>query len=377
MPNANSTPKTFPSFSNSFSSLTDPRRTGRGNFRYPLKEIMFLVISAVISDTYNWSQIQAFGESKLGWLRQYYPYEEGIPSEDVLANLFARLDCNQFCQCFMDWVQSKSHLGKGEVIAIDGKTARGSGDKRNDNPAIHIVSAYASQNRITLGQEVVSDKSNEITAIPRLLELLTIDEAMVTIDAMGCQKEIARKIREKRADYTLMVKGNQSALLEEIEAVFINTAIASEDKDLDFGHGRIEERTCNVITDLNFLDEKQHWKDLKSIIRVERKTTHKQTDKERKQISYYISSAKKSAQYFNQAIRNHWSVENNLHWSLDVLFGEDQALRKKGNSAMNFNIVAKTALALIEKEPTPKKSRVLKMKKCALDDNFREKVLNF
>jgi len=377
MPNSKTLTKTLPDFSLSFSRLSDPRRIKRGNFKYPLEEILFLVISAVISDAKNWSQIQVFAESKLEWLRQYFAYENGTPSEDVLASLFARLDSDQFCQCFVSWINTKIKLNDGEVIAIDGKTVCGSEDKRTGSSAIHVVSAFASQNRVSIAQRTVSQKSNEITAIPELLELLTIEGNMVSIDAMGCQKEIAQQIRKKKADYTLMVKGNQKSLLEEIEAVFTNTAIASQCTDNDMGHGRIEMRNCSVINDLSFLDEKRHWKDLKSVIRIERRTINKQTDTERRQVAYYISSAKESAKKFNEIIRSHWSIENNLHWSLDVLFQEDNALRKKGNSAANFNIIAKTALTLIEKEPTPKRSRVQKMKRCALDDNFREKTLQF
>ena len=376
MPNSTKAPKSFSGFSESFSTLTDPRRTKRGNFKYPLEEILFLTISAAVSDSTNWSQIHVFGESKLDWLRQYFPFRHGIPSEDVLASLFARLDSEKFCQCFIDWVGKRVKLQEGEVIAIDGKTACRSDDKRNGHPALHVVSAYASQNRVTLGQQKVNGKSNEVTAIPALLNLLNIEKGIVSIDAMGCQKEIASKIREKKADYILMVKGNQATLLEEIKAVFSCTPPAWKHTEEDFGHGRIETRSCKVVNDLQFLDERHNWKDLKSIIEIERKTIDKQTLKETMQTSYYISSALHDAWKFNQDIRSHWSVENNLHWSLDVLFGEDRSLKKKGNSAINFNIIAKTALALIEKEPTPKRSRVQKMKKCAFDDSFREKVLN-
>lgn len=376
MPNSTTTPKSFPGFPESFSTLADPRRTTRGNFKYPLEEILFLTISAAISDSTNWSQIHVFGESKLEWLRQYYPYKHGIPSEDVLSNLFARLDSEKFCACFMDWVGKRVKLQEGEVIAIDGKTACRSGDKQNGHPALHVVSAYASKHRVTLGQQKVNGKSNEITAIPALLDLLTIEKSMVSIDAMGCQKEIAAKIREKKADYILMVKGNQATLLDEIRAVFSSTPTAWQHTEEDFGHGRIETRSCKVVNDLRFLDERDNWKDLNSIIEIERKTTDKQTLKQAMQTSYYISSALHDAQKFNHDIRSHWSVENGLHWSLDVLFEEDRSLKKKGDSAINFNIIAKIALALIEKEPTQKRSRVQKMKKCALNDSFREKVLN-
>jgi len=367
--------KNFPGFSKSFSTLSDPRRTTKGNYQYPLEELLFLCISAVISDAKSWGQIVLFGESKLDWLRDYYPYVKGIPSQDVLERLFARLDADQFGKCFIDWVADKAYLIGQEVIAVDGKTARGSSIKSEGLRALHIVSAYATQSRVTLGQVTVDQKSNEITAIPALLELLCIEESIVTIDAMGCQKKIAEKIREKKADYLLMVKSNQESLLEEIENLFSYTNIASESTQNDFGHGRIEKRSCEVITDLTHLSEKKNWVDLKSVIRIERVVTHKSSLRETRELSYYISSGLTDACQINKSIRSHWAIENNLHWSLDVLFQEDKSLKKKGYSAQNFNIMSKIALNLIENEPTPKISKIGKMKTCAYLDNFRDSVL--
>jgi predicted transposase YbfD/YdcC len=368
--------KKFPAFSKFFSNLADPRRIHKGNFLYPFEEILFLTLSAIISDAKSWEQIRVFAEDQLDWLRKFYPFKRGIPSADVLERLFARLDTEAFNECFIAWVREKTGLLKEEIIAFDGKTARGSSCKFSGSPALHMVSAFAANNRVTLGQVAVDEKSNEITAIPKLLDLLTVKDCIVTIDAMGCQKEIASKIREKKADYILQVKGNQKTLLEEVENVFGITKIASTDQHEDFGHGRIESRTCSVITDLTFLDEKANWQDIKSIVRVERKTVQKQNLNQSSQISYFISSAKFSASKFNQAIRGHWAIENNLHWSLDVLFQEDSSLKKKGNSAKNFNIMSKMALCMIENEPVPKISRIGKMKKCAYNQGFREKVLN-
>ncbi len=355
--------KEFPVFSKIFSQLNDPRRTHKGNFLYPFEELLFLTLAAVLSDAKSWEQIRVFAEDQIDWLRKFYPYNNGIPSADVLERLFARLDTNAFNECFMAWVAEKTGLLQEEIIAFDGKTARGSSCKFSGSPALHMVSAFATTHKVTLGQIAVNEKSNEITAIPKLLDLLTVKDCLITIDAMGCQKEIARKIRKKKADYLLQVKANQKTLLEEVENMFRITKIASDDHQQDFGHGRIESRTCNVITDLTFLEEKVHWEDLKSIVRVERKTFYKQTNKESVETSYYISSAKSSAKKFNQAVRGHWAIENNLHWSLDVLFQEDKSLKKKGNSAKNFNIITKMALCMIEKDPTPKLSRINKMKK--------------
>ena len=360
-------------FSKFFSTLPDPRRTHKGNFLYPFEEILFLTISAIVSDAKSWEQIRVFAEDQQEWLRKFYPYTNGIPSADVLERLFARLDTDAFNECFISWIGEMTGTLKEEIIAFDGKTARGS--KFSGSPALHMVSAFASNNRVTLGQVAVDEKSNEITAIPKLLDLLTVKGCIVTADAMGCQKEIASKIREKKADYILQVKGNQRTLLEEVENVFSITQTASVDHRQDFGHGRIESRNCSVITDLTFLDEKAHWKDIKSIVRLERNTVHKQDMKQSIQTSYYISSAKFSAEKFNDAIRGHWAIENNLHWSLDVLFQEDASLKKRGNSAKNFNIMTKMALCMIEKENAQKTSRIAKMKKCAYNQHFREKVL--
>lgn len=377
MPDPKVTSKKSQVFTKIFSQLPDPRRTTKGNFLYPFEEILFLTISAVLSNAKSWEQIRVFAEDQIGWLRKFYPYENGTPSADVLERLFARLDTDAFNLCFIEWINDNTGVLCGETISVDGKTARGSSDKRSGISAMHMVSAFVASNRITLGQLAVAEKSNEITAIPKLLDLLTVKGCVVTADAMGCQKEIADKVCEKKADYVLQVKGNQKSLLEEIEKVFKITKIASSNHQGDFGRGRIESRSCSVITDLSFLDEKVNWTGLKSIIRLERETTQKQSLKQASQTSYFISSAKFSATKFNDIIRQHWSIENNLHWALDVLFKEDQSLKKKVNSAKNFDIITKMALCMIEKEPSPKISRVSKMKKCAYNEAFREKVMGW
>lgn len=358
-----------------FSDIKDPRRTTNGNFQYPLEEILFLTIASVVSGFKQYQEIRFFGNEKLDWLRKFFPFQNGIPSCDVLERVFARLDHESFGKSFVSWVAEKANSYKGEVIALDGKTARGSGSKHQS--AIHVVSAFATKNKLTLAQHVVDEKSNEITAIPKVLDLLTIQGAMVTADAMGCQKEIALKIRRKKADYTLMLKNNQKTLLEQAKTLFENTKLADKSQTHDMDRGRLEIRTCSVITDLKFLDEKSNWEDLKSVIRVEREVTYKSTRKKTFEQAYYISSAKKTAQEFNEIVRSHWAIENNLHWSLDVLFKEDQLLKKKGNSAKNFNLINKIALSMIEKESTMKDSRPIKMHKCALNDDFRESVMNF
>lgn len=336
MRDPNSSPKNFLAFPTFFDSLKDPRRITKGNFYYPLNEILFLVISAVLSGADDWVSISLFGRAKKVWLRQYLAYEKGIPSHDVLGKVFALLDSNQFNRCFTNWIGSISDITQGEVIAIDGKSLRGSACKTQGRLAFHLVSAYATQNRLCLAQQCVSEKSNEITAIPELLDVLAVENCVVTIDAMGCQHEIAQKIIDKKADYILMVKDNQKNLKEQIEKVFSIQASLNSNEQLDMGHGRIEKRICDVIDRLEFLDDRQLWPQLNSIIRIKSERYNKQTSQASSEIRYYISSLREDAATLNHKIRQHWAIENNLHWTLDVIFNEDALLKKKGNSPINI-----------------------------------------
>lgn len=376
MPNSSTKEQSeIPSFTNFFNSLEDPRRIDKGNYFYPLQEILFLSISAVISGADGWTMIHEFGKAKLDWLRKFFPYEKGIPSHDVLGKLFSKLDDKEFSKCFTSWINSLSEFTEGEVVAIDGKTICKSNIKSKSKSALHVVSAYASENRLCLGQEVVDQKSNEITAIPNLLKLLELKGCIVTIDAMGCQKEIAKAIRKKEADYVLMVKGNQPNLKEQVEKIFQRGSTTNIDTHVDSGHGRVEIRTCEVITDLTFLDDKEQWADIKSIIRLESERHDKVSGKTTHETRYYISSLNTTAEQANKVIRKHWAIENNLHWSLDVLFKEDASLKKNGNSASNYNIILKQALAMIEKEKSRKLSKPVKRLTAALDDKYRERIL--
>ena len=266
-------------------------------------------------------------------------------------------------------------LTEGEVVPIDGKTARKSNDKNSGKKALHIVSAYATENRLCLGQVCVDEKSNEITAIPELLELLTVKDCIITIDAMGCQKQIAKKIIAKEANYVLMVKGNQKTLLQQIKATFETTTRAVSDEKHDVGHGRTETRKCETTEDLSLIKKKNEWTSIKSIIKISSERTDKSSDKTTHETKYYISSLPTNAEHLNAVIRQHWRIENNLHWVLDVVFKEDQSLNKKGNSTLNFNIMAKMALSLIDKDVSTKKSKIVKRQSAALDDNYRAKLL--
>ncbi|HED06399.1 MAG TPA: ISAs1 family transposase [Ignavibacteria bacterium] len=238
-----------------------------------------------------------------------------------------------------------------------------------------MVSAWASENEIVLGQVKTDNKSNEITAIPSLLNLLSVKDSVVSIDAMGCQKNIAKLIRKKKADYILALKGNQSALKEQVAGAFNHIVPHSESKSIDKGHGRIEERKCTVITDFGLIEEADKWKDLNSIIKIASKRTEVLTGKESQEIRYYISSCLFDAERFNQYIRNHWGIENKLHWILDVNFSEDKSRIRKGYADQNFSVIRRIALNMIRLEDSIKKSKKAKMKISAIDNHYRETVL--
>lgn len=362
-------------FLSCFSTLPDPRRTSKGHLLYPLEEILFLTIAACVSGANCWTAIESFGEEKLDWLRKFFPYKSGVPSHDTISDLFILLSPKAFGSCFMDWVNSIHQLTGGQLVALDGKTVRGAASRGGKKSALHIVSAYASMQRICLGQLAVDEKSNEITAIPKLLELLTLQGCIVTIDAMGCQKEIAEKIISKKADYVLMVKDNQSALKEQVLKVLDRKEGLKSCQDTEFGHGRIETRRCEVTSSLNFLDGKEDWKGLRSIVRISAGRYDKKTGKSSTEERLYITSLADNPELLNAAIRSHWAIENNLHWNLDVVFREDGQLKREGNSAQNFNLISKIALAMIDAEKSTKDSKPNKRIRAACSDKFRELVL--
>jgi predicted transposase YbfD/YdcC len=361
-------------FTKHFTTLKDPRRNTKGNFKYPLDEILFLTISAVLCEYNEWDDIVFFAESKIDWLRKFFPYKEGIPSHDVLNRVFNRLETKEFNDCFIKWVNSIADLSQGRVIPIDGKTIRGMVSNFRDSK-VHIVSAFCARNEISLGQVKVDDKSNEITAIPKLLDLIAVKGCIVTIDAMGCQKEIAKKIIEKGADYILMLKDNQPELKEQVEKVFRIQKSEMIDVQEDFGHGRIEKRTCEIIRKLDFLDGNEDWLGLNTIVKITSQRTIKKTDEYSCETRLYISSITGSASLINNSIRSHWSIENKLHWSLDVIMKEDGQLNYTGNGAENMNMIKKMALGMLANEKTMLKSKSKKMKRALLNDSYRELLL--
>ena len=363
-------------FTTHFSTLNDPRRTKKGNFQYPIEEVLFLTISSIISGwDDDWDDITFFGKNNLEWLRKYYPYKNGIPSHDVLNRFFNRLNIKEFNTCFIAWANSIATRSNGDVIAIDGKTIRGVASKINGSK-LHIVSAFCAKNEISLGQVKVDDKSNEITAIPELLDLIAVTGCIVTIDAMGCQREIAKKIIEKDADYILMVKENQAELKEQVEKIFRIKSSESIDIQEDLDHGRIEKRTCEVISNLDFLDTKENWTGINTIVKIISERTIKKTGLYSCETRFYITSLNADAKQINNSIRTHWAIENNLHWTLDVIMKEDGQLNYIGNAAQNMNMMKKIALAMLANEKTIKKSKKKKMKYALIDKEYRELILN-
>lgn len=355
-----------------FRQIPDPRINR--NKKHLLIDIILLSVLAVICGAESWDSIEMFGKSKIDFLRRFLRLPNGIPSHDTINRVFTMLRPDKFEQIFIQWVDSLRIKGiSNEVIAIDGKTSRGSKDSFHDKSPIHIVSAWANSNQLVLGQRKIDKKSNEITAIPLLLEMLNLEGCIVTIDAMGTQKDIAKTIVDQKADYILALKGNQEGLMEGVEHLFSRQRADSENTITEKGHGRIETRHCQVISNLTFLDEKEQWENLNSLIRVnaQRDINGKVTNETR----LYISSIKESAENFNSFIRQHWGIENSLHWVLDVTFNEDRQRKRNGMAAQNFALVQKIALNLLKSEESNKVSIKNKRLKAAWDNDFLLKIL--
>ena len=367
-------PREITPFLEHFAGLEDPRTRESD---YPLRELLLVAVCAVLSGADNWVDVADWGRAKLGWLRRFLPFENGTASHDTYGRVFALLDGAGFEACFIGWMSSLCPALEG-VVAVDGKTVRrshGAGRK-----AIHLVSAYAHGLGVTLGQLKTAKKSNEITAIPELLDALLLKGCLVTIDAMGCQKAIAAKVLEREADYALMVKNNQPTLAAAVEGFFeaaeqggFEGVAHTRAEWVDGGHGRIETRRCVVAEAPAGLEALAGWRGLKSLVKVEsRREINGQASFERR---YYISSRLADAADMGRAVRGHWSVENGLHWALDVAYGEDQARMRAGNSAENFSVLRRITLNLIRLD----KARKTGIKNCRLkagwDDSYRQELL--
>jgi predicted transposase YbfD/YdcC len=369
------------SFQTHFAEIEDPRveRTRR----HKLLDIIVVAMCAVICGADDWVDVEAWGNAKLDWLRQYLPLPNGIPSHDTFGDVFSRLKPEQFETSFLGWVQAVMGASGEPVVAIDGKTLRGSHDRGRGKSAIHLVSAWASANQLLLGQVKVNEQSNEITAIPVLLETLALGGAIVTIDAIGTQKPIARTIIDQGADYVLAVKENQGHLHDDVVATFEEAEARQFEhvphtyaKTTNKGHGRIETRECWVIERLDYLEAlrtAEDWSALRSLImvRAERRLGE-QVSVERR---YFISSRADPAERQLAVIRSHWGIENELHWCLDVAFGEDGSRIRKGDGAQNFSFLRRLALTLLKREKTAKGGLKVKRHKAGWDTAYLIKVL--
>jgi predicted transposase YbfD/YdcC len=359
-----------------FAQLKDPRRAHRR--LHLVQDLIVIALCAVIAGAQDWQQIETFGRKRRGWLRRFLVLPNGIPSHDTFERVFNRLKPQAFQACFREWVQAITAALRIKHVAIDGKTLRGSGSAKLG--PLHLVSAWATAQHLSLGQVAVDAKSNEITAIPALLELLDLNGALVTIDAMGCQKAIAQQIVDQGGHYALTVKDNQDHLLEDIQAVLaqaFDTAFAGLDHDQyetrERGHGREEYRCYTVLHTTEGIRQADAWAGLTTIgmCLSERRVPGETTT----EVRYFIGSKKASAKYYGRGLRHHWGIENNLHWQLDVNFGEDRNRVQQRNAAENLALLRRLTLSLLKAHPS-KDSIAKKRFAAALDTDFLEEILS-
>jgi predicted transposase YbfD/YdcC len=364
-----------------FACLDDPRveRTRL----HPLLSIVVIAICAVISGAESWDDIEEFGEIRADWFATFLDLPHGIPSHDTFNRVFAALDPSQFRVCFLHWMQAVAAVLPAQVIALDGKTVRGSHDRGNGKKAIHLVSAWASANRLVLAQTTVDAKSNEITALPELLRCLALAGCVVTIDAMGCQRAIAQQILDQEGAYVLALKDNQETLHDDVQLSF---AVAQADdfrgvrhdraETIETGHGRIETRRAQVIEDpavVAWIQERHAWPGLQAIglMQAERRIGTECTIEDR----YYLLARPLTAAEFGDAVRSHWGIENSVHWVLDVTFHEDQSRIRAGYAAENFAVLRHIALNLLRQQTTKRKSVKGRRLKAAWDTDFLLQIL--
>lgn len=364
-----------------FNDLEDPRLDR--NKLHSLWDIIVLVLCAVICHCESWEEIEDYGNAKLHWLRRFIPLANGIPSRDTIRRVFSRLNSQEITNRFMQWTEALRETADQEVVAIDGKTLRGSYDSASGTGALHVLSAWASDNRLVLGQLPVETKENEIVAIPRLLQLLELKGAIVTIDAMGCQKDITEKIVERGADYVIGLKGNQKTLHQDVADFFSEFPLPHQGKDrqtvaykktVDKGHGRIEIREYAICEDIGWLmKDRPDWSSLRSIGWVRSKREIRGT--ETTDVRYFISSLPADVDLFEKAVRSHWGIENSVHHVLDVSFREDHSRVHDENAPLNLAIFRHMALNIMRRDTKNKRSLKGRRKRCGWDDSYLESLL--
>ena len=368
----------MPSLFEHFQDLEDPRWD-----RYKLhkfNDLLFITICATICGADGWQDLEQYALAKQDWLKRYLELPGGLPSDDTFRRVISRIDPEAFEACFRRWIAAVVEHTDGELIAIDGKTLRGSYDRGDGKAALSMVSAWASANRLVLAQEQVSDKSNEITAIPALLTALEISGCLVTIDAMGTQRRIAQQIRDQDGDYVLALKSNHPTLYEDVRT-FFDEAQAKQFQGIDHdyfehtdgGHGRIEVRRCWAMGDVAWLRHQDRWAGLQSIVMIEARRILGQSESLERR--YYIASVAPQAERLLEAVRGHWGIENQVHWVLDVTFGEDASRIRKDHGAANMALLRRLTLNLIRQETTVKSSLKQKRKRAGWDNGYLEKVL--
>lgn len=352
-----------------FAELTDPRRETK-NKLHKLSDIVMIVLCAVLSGIEDWVGMEEFAEED--WLRGFLELPNGIPSHDTLSDVFGRIDRKAFAEAFTRWVQAALPSLSGEQVCLDGKRLCGS---RKEDGAVHLMSAFAAKARFVLAQQAVADKSNEITAIPDLLAMLELQGALVSIDAIGCQKDIARQIVEAGADYVLALKDNHPTLHEDVR-LYLDTELGQGRlpvlETVEKEHGRIETRRYGLSTEIDWLEQKPQWAGLVAVGRVE--SSREVGDKTSTECRYYLCSVTEVAR-FAEAVRGHWSIENQQHWILDVQFGEDANRARKDHSAENLALIRRMALNLLRRDSQAKDSLRRRKLRAMLSDNYRSYLL--
>ena len=368
----------IPTLVECFSPVSDPRIERCK--RHKLIDILVIALCTVITGGQGPTEMEAFGEAKFDWLKQFLELPHGIPSHDTFGRVLSLLDPRQFERCLLNWVNGQIQLGAGEVIPIDGKTLKRSHDKAKGQEAIEIVSAWAASERLTLGQVKVAAGANEITAVPEVLDLLKIEGATVTVDAMHCQKTTVAKIRQKKADYVVALKKNQKHLHDAVEEYLTSVRegrthgfAISTCQTIDKEHGRLELRKYWQADAPDFLPEKELWQDLKSVGLVE--ATREINGNATTEVRYYLSSLPVQAQTFGHAVRTHWGIENSCHWVLDVVFREDDCRLRVGTAAENMSTLRRLAMNLLRREKSDKRGAQVKRLRAALNEKYLLKVL--